>query len=52
MTRADIGGYLGLTLETVSRLFSSLQQHGIVAARQRDVKLLDLARLRGLAGAG
>jgi len=50
MTRADIGSYLGLTLETVSRLFSSLQERGILAVRQRHVRVLDLARLQALAG--
>ena len=48
MTREDIGSYLGLALETVSRLFSKLQAQGIVEIRQRHVLLLDLARLHAL----
>lgn len=39
MTREDIGNYLGLTLETVSRLLSRFQREGLVAAQQREVEL-------------
>jgi len=48
MTREDIGSYLGLALETVSRLFSKLEAQGIVEIRRRRVLLLDLARLHAL----
>ena len=50
MSRNDIGNYLGLAVETVSRLFSRLQEEGILAVRSRHVRLLDLPRLRVLAG--
>jgi CRP/FNR family transcriptional regulator len=50
MTREEIGSYLGLKLETVSRLFSRFQDDGILQVRGRVVKLLDLAALRKLAG--
>jgi CRP/FNR family transcriptional regulator, anaerobic regulatory protein len=50
MTREDIGSYLGLTLETVSRLFSRLQRDGMIVARQREVELKDVGRLRELVG--
>jgi len=50
MSRNDIGNYLGLAVETVSRLFSRLQEDGILAVRSRHVQLLDLARLQALAG--
>jgi CRP/FNR family transcriptional regulator, anaerobic regulatory protein len=50
MTREDIGSYLGLTLETVSRLFSRLQREGMIVARQREVELKDVSRLRDLVG--
>jgi CRP/FNR family transcriptional regulator len=50
MTREEIGSYLGLTLETVSRLFSRFQREGLISAHQREVELKDLARLRELVG--
>jgi CRP/FNR family transcriptional regulator len=50
MSRNDIGNYLGLAVETVSRLFSRLQEDGILAVRSRNVRLLDIPRLRALAG--
>ncbi|OFW07922.1 MAG: hypothetical protein A3H27_02240 [Acidobacteria bacterium RIFCSPLOWO2_02_FULL_59_13] len=49
MTRADIGSYLGMTLETVSRLFSRLQEQGILEIEQRHVRLIDADRLRAIA---
>jgi len=51
MTRGEIGSYLGLTLETVSRLFSRLQQEGIVRVQGREVVLLDPGALRQLCAA-
>src|SRR5262249_51888553 len=48
MTREEIASYLGLKLETVSRLFSSLQEGGLIQVQGRAVKLLDPAQLRGL----
>lgn len=51
MSRHDIANYLGLAVETVSRWFSRLQDNGIIAARARNVRLLDMERLRVLAGA-
>jgi CRP/FNR family transcriptional regulator len=50
MTRAEIGSYLGLKLETVSRLFSRFQQQGVIRVRSRSLKLLDLAALTRLVG--
>jgi CRP/FNR family transcriptional regulator len=46
MTREEIGSYLGLTLETVSRLFSRLQREGVISAHQREVELKDMGLLR------
>jgi CRP/FNR family transcriptional regulator len=46
MTREEIGSYLGLSLETVSRLFSRFQDEGIVAVRQKHIQLIDRARLK------
>ncbi len=50
MTREEIGSYLGLTLETVSRLFSRFQREGLLAAHQREVELRDMAALREKVG--
>src|SRR5687767_11793029 len=50
MTREDIGSYLGLTLETVSRVFSRLQRDGLIAAQQKDVELKRLDQLREKVG--
>lgn len=41
MTREDIGSYLGLTLETVSRLFSKLHKMGLLEVQQKHVRILD-----------
>ena len=50
LTREDIGSYLGLKLETVSRLFSRFQEQGVLQVQGRAVKLLDVPALRQLAG--
>jgi len=50
MTREEIGSYLGLKLETVSRLFSRFQQEGFVQVQGRAIKLLDIAALKQLLG--
>jgi CRP/FNR family transcriptional regulator len=50
MSREEIGSYLGLKLETVSRLFSRFQQEGLLQVQGRAVKLLDIAALRQLLG--
>ena len=40
MTREEIGSYLGLKLETISRTFSKLSEDGIIEVKQRYVKIL------------
>ncbi len=50
LTREDIGSYLGLKLETVSRLFSRFQQEGLLQVQGRAVKLLDVPALKQRAG--
>jgi CRP/FNR family transcriptional regulator len=47
MTRREIGSYLGLTLETVSRSMSALDAAGIIKIHQRDVLILQPEALRG-----
>ncbi len=46
MTRQEIGSYLGLKLETVSRTFSRFHEQGLIEAQGKQVKLLDLELLR------
>jgi len=48
MSREEIGSYLGLKLETVSRTFSRLQSDGILEVKQREIKILDPDALKGL----
>ena len=50
MTREDIGNYLGLTLETVSRLMSRFQREGLLAAQQREVALTNSDGLHRIVG--
>lgn len=50
MSRQDLGDYLGLALETVSRLFSRFQDEGLLKVESRHVSLLDLPTLRTMAG--
>ncbi|MBS0319140.1 MAG: helix-turn-helix domain-containing protein [Proteobacteria bacterium] len=50
MTREEIGSYLGLKLETVSRLLSRFQAEGLVKVAGRSIKLIDIPALRLLAG--
>ena len=45
MSRQDIGSYLGLKLETVSRLFSRFQEKGLIEVRQKYVSIVDSAGL-------
>jgi CRP/FNR family transcriptional regulator len=49
MSRHDIANYLGLAVETVSRLFSRMQEDGMLAVRSRHVRLADVDKLRALA---
>ena len=48
MTREEIGSYLGLKLETVSRLFSKLALEGIIEVHQKQVRIVDIARLQAI----
>jgi len=49
MTREEIGSYLGLKLETVSRIFSRLQGEGVLEVKQRHIHLVDLPALQQIA---
>ena len=48
MTREEIGSYLGLKLETVSRTFSKLADEGVIEVRQRHLRIIDAPRLQRL----
>lgn len=45
----DIGSYLGLATETVSRVFSKLSKNNIISIQNKHIYLLDSHRLRLLA---
>ena len=48
MTREELGSYLGLKLETVSRLFSQFQADGLIEVQQKHVRILDTSALERL----
>jgi CRP/FNR family transcriptional regulator len=48
-SRTDIGNYLGLTVETVSRTFSQLCKDELLEIDNKDVNILDVAKLRQVA---
>jgi CRP/FNR family transcriptional regulator, anaerobic regulatory protein len=48
MTREEIGSYLGLKLETVSRTFSKFQDDGLLEVKQRQIRILNQAGLSKL----
>jgi len=50
MTREEIGSYLGLKLETVSRLFSRFQDDGVIEVQQKHVRILDIEGLQAVLG--
>ena len=51
MTREELGSYLGLKLETVSRLFSAFQKEGYIDVQQKHVRIVDVAGLQGVLNA-
>ena len=50
MSREDIGRYLGLELETVSRVLSGLLKHGLIEVHRRHLAIPDVAALREVVG--
>ncbi len=46
MTREEIGSYLGLKLETVSRAFSRFQDEGFISVHQKHICILDIQGLK------
>jgi CRP/FNR family transcriptional regulator len=51
MTREEIGSYLGLKLETVSRAFSRFHEDGLLEVKQRQLRILDQDGLQALVNA-
>ncbi len=51
MAREEIGNYLGLTLETVSRCFSRLKSNGVLSVENRHIRILDPGALQKVIGA-
>ncbi|MEJ2345932.1 MAG: fumarate/nitrate reduction transcriptional regulator Fnr [Gammaproteobacteria bacterium] len=52
MSRNDIGNYLGLAVETVSRLFTRFQDQELMEVNGKHVRLLDAGALSRLTGNG
>lgn len=50
MSRSDIGNYLGLALETVSRLFTRFQNEGLLHVDRKHIELLDRDKLCAYSG--
>ena len=50
MTREELGSYLGLKLETVSRLFSQFQDTHLIEVQQKHVRILDVEGLERVLG--
>ncbi len=48
MTREEIGSYLGLKLETVSRAFSRFQDDDLISVHQKHIRILDAGGLKRL----
>lgn len=49
MSRTDIGNYLGLTIETVSRIFTRLQKQDVVAVDKKEILIKNMEQLRAIA---
>ncbi|QDX81097.1 transcriptional regulator [Denitratisoma sp. DHT3] len=48
MTREEIGSYLGLKLETVSRTFSHFQDLGLINVQHKHIAIANVQRLRAM----
>lgn len=50
MSRVDISNYLGLAVETISRVFTRFQKSGLIDTQGKEVILLDADQMREMAG--
>ena len=49
MSRADIGNYLGLTVETVSRVLSRMQKTNILRVNNKEIEIIAIDGVRKMA---
>jgi CRP/FNR family transcriptional regulator len=49
MSREEIGNYLGLTIESISRLLSRFKKEGWLRVNNREIEILDQLKLKALA---
>jgi CRP/FNR family transcriptional regulator len=49
MSRTDIGNYLGLTIETVSRIFTRLQKQDVITVDKKEILIKNMEQLRNIA---
>jgi CRP/FNR family transcriptional regulator len=49
MSREEIGNYLGLTIESISRLLSRFKKDALLRVSNREIELLDPVRLKAIA---
>lgn len=50
MSRNEIGNFLGLAVETVSRVFTRFQQNNLIEAEGKEIHIIDPIELYALAG--
>lgn len=50
MPRQDIANYLGMAVETVSRLFATFQSEKIIEVDRRHITIIDMPRLKAIVG--
>jgi len=50
MSRHEIGNYLGLAVETVSRLFTRFQEEGLLRVDRKHIEFLDTGALEAILG--
>jgi len=50
MKREEIGSYLGMKVETVSRIFSKFQELGLLNVHQKNIQIIDIQGLRNIIG--
>lgn len=51
MTRAEIGSYLGMRLESVSRVLSAFEEQGLLEVDRKHIRVVDLPRIAAIAQA-